>query len=190
LGSFGVFSSVFRRIFSFVFARPFRELGSGCSFAVALVGVGIFHAVFGEVSSVVASLPEFQTPLRAEVADLVVLPIEPELPTILAGNSLGPGMASEIVAPFDKRVTDRATISLALLLDGPSLCTWRLGHRPRGGLGRRRGRGVVRGTGIGVVVLREIKIFIDLGRAWGRTGTLATAVVGDQARGTDKIIHA
>ena len=167
--SFGGFSSFFWGVFSSISERSFciRERGSGCSSAVALVAVGVFYAVFGEASSIVAGLPEFQTPLGAQVADLVVLPIEPELPTILAGNSLGLGMAAEIVASLDERVADGATISIALFY-GLSLCARRVGQRPLAGLGRRRGRGVVGRTGIKVVVLRKMKIFIEFGRAWGR----------------------
>ena len=161
-----------------------RERGSGCSSAVALVAVGVFYAVFGEASSIVAGLPEFQTPLGAQVADLVVLPIDSELPTILAGNSLGLGMASEIVESFDERVADGATISLALF-NGLSLCAKRFGRRPLAGLGRRRGRGVAGRTGIKVVVLRKMKIFIEFGRAWERNRAIRREISRALLRSTD-----
>ena len=184
-------------------------------FVPALI-VGVFPGAFGEASGLESSLPDFLTILvLSQVAVLAVGPPRGGFPTILASNlhACSVHVSFGVVAALEKFATAGTTVS-ALLLDRRSSSTRCFDQDACSGEGggRRRHGGGVEGTGIVMNELRRgRRRIITLRGAWGRGRAvtmkfsfsrvcaagvitrdipLAVAIVGDQARTHDEIIHA
>ena len=181
-------------------------------FVLALI-VGVFHGAFGEASGPEASLPDLNTTLvPSQVALPAVASRRGGLSAILACNLHARSLHVPCgVFGASEEVATAGTAVSALLLDRLSSSARCYGQDACCGEGGGHDGGV-EGTGVVVDELRRRgRIIICLGGAWRRVGTatmkfylrcvcaagvimcgipLATAIVRDQARTHDGVIHA